>query len=158
MTVEERVRPTRSGLFAIELVIAVGVFTLCAAICMGLFVRAETVSRRSADLNRAVSEARSAAECFKAAGGGLERTADLAGGAVEDGRVRVLYDQSWQRIGDCAAGAETVFLLEIAPLPAEGCAELRVLGPLEASSLLTEDAAGAEVLRAWRVAALEAIP
>ena len=80
------------------------------------------------------------------------------GGAVEDGRVRVLYDQSWQRIGDCAAGAETVFLLEIAPLPAEGCAELRVLGPLEASSLLTEDAAGAEVLLAWRVAALEAIP
>ena len=34
----ERIKPTRSGLFAIELLIAVGVFSLCAAICVGLFL------------------------------------------------------------------------------------------------------------------------
>ena len=78
----ERIKPTRSGLFAIELLIAVGIFTLCAAICVGLFVRAEVISQDSADLDRAVREARSAAECFKAAGGDMEETARLTGGAL----------------------------------------------------------------------------
>ena len=81
----ERIKPTRSGLFAIELLIAVGVFSLCAAICVGLFVRSEVMSQDSADLNRAVTEARSAAECFKAVGGDLEKTAELTGGSLEDG-------------------------------------------------------------------------
>ena len=81
----ERIKPTRSGLFAIELLIAVGVFSLCAAICVGLFVRSEVMSQDSADLNRAVAEARSAAECFKAVGGDLEKTAELTGGEVLDG-------------------------------------------------------------------------
>ena len=76
----ERIKPTRSGLFAIELLIAVGVFSLCAAICVDLFVRSEVMSQDSADLNRAVTEARSAAECFKAVGGDLEKTAELTGG------------------------------------------------------------------------------
>ena len=45
---EERIRPTRSGLFMIELLIAVGVFTLCAAVCVGLFVRSEVMRRSDA--------------------------------------------------------------------------------------------------------------
>ena len=53
---EERIRPTRSGLFMIELLIAVGVFTLCAAVCVGLFVRSEVMSRESADLTRMTTE------------------------------------------------------------------------------------------------------
>lgn len=44
------VRSSRSGLLVIELVIAVGVFALCAAICVGLFVQADSVSRDSAAL------------------------------------------------------------------------------------------------------------
>ena len=91
----ERVKPTRSGLFAIELLIAVGVFSLCAAICVGLFVRSEVMSQDSADLNRAVSEARSAAECFKAAGGDLERTAQLTGGQMMGDTVCVSYDEAF---------------------------------------------------------------
>ena len=74
---DERIKPTKSGLFAIELLIAVGVFSLCAAICVGLFVRSEIISQDSADLNQAVTAARSASECFKAAGGDLQRTAEL---------------------------------------------------------------------------------
>ena len=66
---DERIKPTKSGLFAIELLIAVGVFSLCAAICVGLFVRSEIISQDSADLNQAVTAARSASECFKAAVG-----------------------------------------------------------------------------------------
>ena len=88
----ERIKPTRSGLFAIELLISVGIFSLCAAICVGLFVRAEVMSRDSADLNRAVTEARNAAECFKAAGGDLEETARLTGGELAGDMLLLRYD------------------------------------------------------------------
>ena len=101
----ERIKPTRSGLFAIELLIAVGIFSLCAAICVGLFVRAEVMSRDSADLNRAVTEARNAAECFKAAGGDLEETARLTGGTVTVGALFLEYDENWNRLDPGTAGA-----------------------------------------------------
>ena len=95
---QERIRPTRSGLFAIELLIAVGIFTLCAAICVGLFVRSELMSRDSADLDRAVAEARSAAECFKAAGGDLAETARLTGGELAGAGETLLlrYDEDFE--------------------------------------------------------------
>ena len=92
----ERIQPTRSGLFAIELLIAVGIFSLCAAICVGLFVRAEVMSRDSADLTRAVAEARSAAECFKAAGGELEETARLTGGELAGDTLLLRYDEDFE--------------------------------------------------------------
>ncbi len=110
---QERIKPTRSGLFAIELLIAVGVFSLCAAICVGLFVRAEIMSRDSADLNRAVSEARSAADCFKAAGGDLRKTAELTGGdIVQEAALFVEFDENWQKL---PAGEQGTFELTIAP-------------------------------------------
>ena len=94
----ERIKPTRSGLFAIELLIAVGIFSLCAAICVGLFVRSEVMSRDSADLNRAVAEARSAAECFKAACGDLEKTARLTGGELAEDILILRYDENFELV------------------------------------------------------------
>ena len=94
----ERIRPTRSGLFAIELLIAVGIFSLCAAICVGLFARSEVMSRDSADLDRAVAEARSAAECFKAAGGDLEETARLTGGELAQDVLHLRYDENFELV------------------------------------------------------------
>ncbi len=88
----DRIRPTRAGLFAIELLIAVAVFTLCAAFCGGLFVHAEVMSRDNEELNRAVNEARSVAECFKASGGDLTETAALTGGGVEDDTLLLTLD------------------------------------------------------------------
>ena len=94
----ERIKPTRSGLFAIELLIAVGIFSLCAAICVGLFVRSEIISQDSADLDRAVTEARSAAECFKAAGGDLEETARLTGGELAQDALHLRYDENFELV------------------------------------------------------------
>ncbi len=114
----ERIKPTRSGLFAIELLIAVGVFSLCAAICVGLFVRSEVMSQDSADLNRAVAEARSAAECFKAVGGDLEKTAELTGGQIiGDTTLFISYDQSWHKLD---AGAESAFDITLTLRPEDG--------------------------------------
>ena len=90
----ERIKPTRSGLFAIELLIAVGL------------IRSAITSERtkSADLTRAVSEARSVAECFKAAGGDLEKTAELTGGQIVEDTVFVAFDENWEKLGPGAQG------------------------------------------------------
>lgn len=115
---DERIKPTKSGLFAIELLIAVGVFSLCAAICVGLFVRSEVMSQDSAGLNRAVAEARSAAECFKAVGGDLEKTAELTGGQIiGDTTLFISYDQSWHKLD---AGAESAFDITLTLRPEDG--------------------------------------
>ena len=141
---DERVRPTRSGLFTIELLVAVGVFTLCAAICVGLFVRSEVISRDSADLNKAVTEAQRVAECFKAAGGDLSRTAQLVGGTVGGEVMTILYDADWRRL-DTQAGE--VFRLSLEPNGGDGfaSAELSVARAEETVLILS-----------WPVAALEA--
>ena len=156
----ERIKPTRSGLFSIELLIAVGVFSLCAAICVGLFVRSEVMSQDSADLNRAVTEARSAAECFKAAGGDLEKTAELTGGSLEDGKLRLYYDQNWQKVGDCGTGVEMLFLLEL--LPETGtdfaAARLEISGPVAAGDLTANALPEGKCILSWNIAALEVAP
>ena len=72
----ERIKPTRSGLFAIELLIAVGVFSLCAAICVGLFVRSEVMSQESAD----------------------------TGGQIVEDTVFVAFDENWEKLGPGAQG------------------------------------------------------
>ena len=149
----ERIKPTRSGLFAIELLISVGIFSLCAAICVGLFVRAEVMSQDSAGLNRAVTEARNAAECFKAAGGDLEETARLIGGELEGGGQLLLrYDADWNKLKPGAAGAYELLLMTE---PGDGYtgATLSVTrydvkdGTSEGESILV-----------WDVAVLEAAP
>ncbi len=110
----EYVRPSRSSLFAIELLSASGMFILCAAICIGLFVRAEVISASGADLNRAVEESRNVAECWKAAKGDLAATASLCGGTVEQGALRLYYDKEWAR---CSAEARDGFQITLLPQP-----------------------------------------
>ena len=153
----ERIKPTRSGLFAIELLIAVGVFSLCAAICVGLFVRSEVMSQDSADLNRAVAEARNAAECFKAVGGDLEKTAELAGGSLEDGKLRLYYDQDWQKVGGCGTGVEMLFLLELIPETGAdfAAARLEISGPVAAGDLTADALPEGKRVLSWNIAALE---
>ena len=140
---EERVRPTRSGLFTIELLVVVGVFTLCAAICVGLFVRSEVISRDSADLNHAVTEAQRVAECFKAAGGDISRTAQLCGGESGATALTILYDADWQRLD---TGAGEAFRLDLDASEQDGFvfAELSIVRADEMQQLLY-----------WPIAALE---
>lgn len=115
---QERIKPTRSGLFAIELLISIGVFSLCAAICVGLFVRSEVMSQDNANLNRAVSEARNTAECFKAVGGDLEQTAQLTGGEIAAGDTLFLeYDDNWNKLDPGTVGT---FELTLLPTPEDG--------------------------------------
>lgn len=80
---ERTVTPrTASGasLFLMELLIAILVFSLSAAICVQLFVRAHTLSEESRATQNAVLWSGSVSSCFQAAGGSLEDTAVLLQG------------------------------------------------------------------------------
>lgn len=147
---DERIKPTKSGLFAIELLIAVGVFSLCAAICVGLFVRSEVMSQDSADLNRAVAEARSAAECFKAVGGDLEKTAELTGGQISgDTTLFISYDQSWHKLD---AGAESAFDITLTLRPEGGYTGASL--SVQRYDRTEKETTGTTILF-WEIAALE---
>jgi len=137
---KERIRPTATGLFMIELLLAVGIFALCAAVCLGLFAKAETVSQDCADQDRAVEAAKSAAAVFRL-WGWQEELAEASGGSEEDGVVTICYNGDWQ-----PAEGEAAYTLTLTPVPEKPCpeAELRVT---------RRD--GTELL-CWRVAALEA--
>ena len=132
----ERIKPTRSGLFAIELLIAVGVFSLCAAICVGLFVRSEVMSQDSADLNREV---------------------------LDGDALFIEFDENWQKL---PAGAQGTFELTIVPEqpPAGGFLDYtrallevkrytRAGGETTGESLLLWDIAAL-----WDIEALEVAP
>lgn len=109
-------RSSRSGLLVIELVIAVGVFALCAAICVGLFVQADCVSRDSAALGQAVTVSQNTAERYKTVQGDLERLAqDLDGTCTEHGALVLWFDSDWQPVQ-----AEGEYQMTITQQPAEG--------------------------------------
>ncbi|MCI9056812.1 MAG: hypothetical protein HFF76_06080 [Oscillospiraceae bacterium] len=150
---DERIKPTKSGLFAIELLIAVGVFSLCAAICVGLFVRSEIISQDSADLNQAVTAARSASECFKAAGGDLQRTAELTGGEVSNGVLFLEFDGDWQKL---PAGEPGTFELTMTLQTAESDSYSSALLDVKRWTRSETETVGESFL-VWEVAALEVV-
>ena len=150
---DERIKPTKSGLFAIELLIAVGVFSLCAAICVGLFVRSEIISQDSADLNQAVTAARSASECFKAAGGDLQRTAELTGGEVSNGVLFLEFDGDWQKL---PAGEPGTFELTMTLQTAESDSYSSALLDVKRWTRSETETVGESFLL-WNVAALEVV-
>ena len=107
------------GLLVIELVMAVGVFALCAAICVGLFVQADRVSRDSAALGQAVNVSQNTVERYKTVQGDLEQLAqDWGRRCTEDGAlVRWCsgFDSDWQPVQ-----AEGEYQMTITPQSAEG--------------------------------------
>ncbi|RGY98406.1 hypothetical protein [Clostridium sp. AM58-1XD] len=67
---KEKEHIKKSGLgtsvFMMEMIVVVFFFSLCAAVCILLFVKADNMSRLAADTNQAVTRAESIAEIFKA--------------------------------------------------------------------------------------------
>ncbi|MDO4540163.1 MAG: hypothetical protein Q4B48_03525 [Syntrophomonadaceae bacterium] len=81
---------SRSTLFLMELILAVIIFTVCCAICVGLFLRANALANDSTTLNHAVFAAESCAEAFRA---DALKNYDAA-----DDTYIVIYDHEWQVI------------------------------------------------------------
>ena len=156
----ERIRPTRSGLFAIELTLAVGVFTLCAAICTGIFAQSEVMSQDSEALSRAVNEARNIAELARTAqlsggeiitiadGGEIIETAlaDNSGAVTDSGAVLSrMYDAQWMETESPFDAAYQIFLTP------------KTESAGYVSALLQAVRTDGKVLLEWEIAALEAV-
>lgn len=90
----------KATLFLMELVIVIFFFSICAAICVNMFGSAQQMADDSENLSRAVVEARSAASCYKAADGDLEKTAYLLDGVQLDDSAAVYFDEAWNKTAD----------------------------------------------------------
>lgn len=75
----------KTGLFLMELIIAILFFSLAAAICIQLFVKSHTISERSIALNHSILLAQNTAEIFYATDGDLTEMASLLGSGESSG-------------------------------------------------------------------------
>ena len=89
---------SKSTLFLMELLIAILVFALCAAVCVKTFVTSHMMVLESKDRNNALIIAENCAEVHKALRGELEEASTVLGGRVsENGNTLVVYyDKKWQ--------------------------------------------------------------
>lgn len=79
----------KTGLFLMELIIAILFFSLAAAICIQLFVKSHMISERSIALNHSILLAQNTAEFFYATNGNPEKMASLLGCGESSGTAAV---------------------------------------------------------------------
>ena len=88
---------SKSGLFLMELIIAIAFFAVSSAVCVQLFAMAYTLSTRNVGIQMAVMNAQSAAETFRSTGGDTESMASVLQATVVDGRLVAGFDENWSR-------------------------------------------------------------
>ena len=79
----------KTGLFLMELIIAILFFSLAAAICIQLFVKSHMISERSIALNHSILLAQNTAEIFHATNGDPEKMASLLGCGESSGTAAI---------------------------------------------------------------------
>ncbi|MCL2004153.1 MAG: hypothetical protein FWG72_09160 [Oscillospiraceae bacterium] len=90
----------KTSLFLMELLIAITVFAVCAAVCTAIFTDAFLTAKDAGDLNYALIAAKNGAETYKTVKSPEETAAVLGGGALGPGSAAVYYDGSWQVCGE----------------------------------------------------------
>lgn len=91
---------SKSGLFLMELIIAIAFFAVASAICIQLFAKAHMLSARSGDINSAVAAAQSAAECFKSTNAFVEEMVSLLDAEAVGDAIVVTYGDDWIKSND----------------------------------------------------------
>lgn len=119
----------KSTLALIETVIMILVFTLAAGLCLQAFAGAESTSRRSRELSRAVTAAQNAAETVKACRGDFAAAAEMLGGTAADEAWTVEYGDEWNILPAGKSGAfRTEIRRETSAVPGLGSAAVTVTG------------------------------
>lgn len=104
---------SKTPLLLMEQILMLLVFAITAAFCLRAFVLADFRSAENAARDRAVVEAQSAAEYYKAFMGDAQESAASMEGYEKDGLLCVDYDATWE---PCEEGAsETAYRLRIQP-------------------------------------------
>ncbi len=91
-----------SGVFLMEMIMVCGFFLLCAAICIRVFIQADSMSRLARETNQAVLAAESLAENWKVNGWESVSQDNPDEGKAEKGKkepvITVSFDQNWNQI------------------------------------------------------------
>jgi hypothetical protein len=130
---------SRSALFLGEVVLALLIFSLCSAVCVGLLFRSYLISETSRELNQAVFCAQSAAETFKYQPD-LKNMAANIGGDLQSGQCYVYYNDNWQQ----AAKGDAVYTMLITPHSEAGVAYAKISLSDEAGTIFELTAAAYE--------------
>ena len=100
----------RSSLFLMELMIAILLFSLAAAICVPVFVKSHSIKEKSTELNQAVLASVSVAEIIRSEGISLEMLSEAFPEAESaDHTLYISYDQKWS---PCAP-SDAVYTLRV---------------------------------------------
>ena len=108
---------SKSGLFLMELIIAICFFAISSAICVQLFAAAQSMSRRSRGLQMAVVNAQSVADGFKAYGRDIDALARFWNASASDGKFVAWFNESWENIEDADRYSMTV-VADLTAVPA----------------------------------------
>ena len=131
---------SKSTLFLIEQLIVIAVFAICAVACISILTSAFFFATDSGDTSRALIEAQSSAEVFKATGGDFWAVADMMGGTVNIGDsseilVSVFYDRHWQVVSYEQTGGFVLHIAGEALAPGESALS-PVLGEVSVSRVV----------------------
>ena len=89
---------TKTSLFLIELMISLLLFAFCAAICVQIFYASNKRTNGAEAMSKAVFEATTVAELYKANGGDLQAVADSFNPSQAwymNGVLSVYFDENW---------------------------------------------------------------
>lgn len=94
-----RYKKSKTSLFLMELVITILFFSICAAVCMQLFVRTHVLGQKTQELNHAVCEAQGFAEVMRGTNGELDDIIAYYPNAVSDGEsfFEIFYDSDFNK-------------------------------------------------------------
>lgn len=92
-----RFRKSKTSLFLMELIITIMFFSVCAAVCLQLFVKTHLLGKDTMELNHAVAEAQCFAEIMRGTDGSIQKITALYPDAVSDGEsfFEVYYDEQF---------------------------------------------------------------
>ena len=89
---------SKSGLFLMELIIAICFFAISSAICIQLFAAAHTLSQRSKGIQMAVINAQSVAEGFRVFGSDMETLASFWNASPTGNSFVAWFNRDWENV------------------------------------------------------------
>lgn len=104
----------RSGIFLLELMIVILFFSVTAAVCIQLFVKAHVISQDTRNLNMAVNQVLEVAEVFRMGADMqefMEHEFQNYEKGTKDSSYRIYYNENWEPEGK--KGASFCLVVEI---------------------------------------------
>ena len=86
---------SKSGLFLMELIIAICFFAVASGICVQLFASAYTISRRGEGMQMAVMHSQSAISVFRHTRADIDEMAHFLYGQIAGNEIIVSFDDNW---------------------------------------------------------------